>query len=281
MTVYRKIYDTLKVKKRRALSVLENNYTPSKIRDSSPKQCPKCNKDHYKEGSYCSRGCANSRVCNKETKIKISKSGTISLQLRNRWIKKKVKEIINKDFLIVCPQCSKEFIRLFRRNPIKYCSYECRRSSWSKQAIKRVLNSDSKFYTKRKEFTYNNIDVKCDSLLEEASIIYLQDILNIWNIKRYNWILIYRDSKNKKRRTNPDFQAEKDGVTYIIEVKMPIHKKNRHKYNKDIPYKKEALETFCKKNGYKDIWLDFTYDKRLKPIYDKHRKNKMAGKLTQ
>jgi hypothetical protein len=30
------------------------------------KQCPKCNKEHTKPGSYCSRSCANSRVWSKE-----------------------------------------------------------------------------------------------------------------------------------------------------------------------------------------------------------------------
>ena len=36
------------------------------------KVCPKCNNNHNKSGTYCSRSCANSRVVTKESNIKRS-----------------------------------------------------------------------------------------------------------------------------------------------------------------------------------------------------------------
>ena len=33
--------------------------------------CPKCNKEHNKPGTYCSRSCANTRTHTEETKRKI------------------------------------------------------------------------------------------------------------------------------------------------------------------------------------------------------------------
>jgi 5-methylcytosine-specific restriction endonuclease McrA len=36
------------------------------------KQCPKCNTEHTKQGTYCSRSCANSRVFSDETRQKKS-----------------------------------------------------------------------------------------------------------------------------------------------------------------------------------------------------------------
>ena len=36
------------------------------------KQCPKCNTEHNKLGTFCSRACANSRVCSDENKHKKS-----------------------------------------------------------------------------------------------------------------------------------------------------------------------------------------------------------------
>lgn len=38
------------------------------------KECPKCNKQHQKNGMFCSRACANSRVWNKSDKTKKSLS---------------------------------------------------------------------------------------------------------------------------------------------------------------------------------------------------------------
>ncbi len=36
------------------------------------KQCPKCNSDHTKHGTFCSRTCANSRIFSEESKLKKS-----------------------------------------------------------------------------------------------------------------------------------------------------------------------------------------------------------------
>lgn len=38
------------------------------------KECPKCKKLHEKDGTFCSRACANSRTHSEETKLKIAKS---------------------------------------------------------------------------------------------------------------------------------------------------------------------------------------------------------------
>lgn len=41
------------------------------------KQCPKCNKEHSKPGTYCCRSCANSKVFSEESKIKRSVSNKL------------------------------------------------------------------------------------------------------------------------------------------------------------------------------------------------------------
>ncbi len=38
------------------------------------KQCPKCNNEHTKDGIFCSRKCANSRICSAENKLKKSEA---------------------------------------------------------------------------------------------------------------------------------------------------------------------------------------------------------------
>ena len=38
----------------------------------------------------------------------------------------------------------------------------------------------------------------------------------------------------------------------------------QHSYNTSIPYKKEALQKYCDKKGYKMIWLEY---EMLKKIY--------------
>lgn len=46
------------------------------------KTCPKCNIEHSKNGIFCSRTCANSRVWNEEDKLKKSKANKKSIRVK-------------------------------------------------------------------------------------------------------------------------------------------------------------------------------------------------------
>lgn len=67
------------------------------------KECPKCFKQHEKQGVYCSRTCANSRKWSEEDKLKKSKSALSSekVKIANKKEKKRslLSESVKKQYL--------------------------------------------------------------------------------------------------------------------------------------------------------------------------------------
>jgi len=57
-------------------------------------------------------------------------------------------------------------------------------------------------------------------------------------------------------------------------VKMRWSAASGHSYSRPIPFKRKALETFCKDKGLKFIWLDFDYDSRFSKVYEEHLKKR-------
>lgn len=125
------------------------------------------------------------------------------------------------------------------------------------------------FNTKQEDFSYGFVkNIKIDSKLEQAAIIYLIDVFKADKIEKYKNILNFWENEHHKT-FNPDFYVEKEGKVFIIEVKMKCSEKSTHTYYTTIPYKKIALQKYCDEKGYEMIWLDFDYDCELKKIYRK------------
>jgi very-short-patch-repair endonuclease len=82
------------------------------------KKCEKCGKEHQKNGRFCSRSCANSRIWSEEDKLKKSNSANSSEKVQ------KENESRKKRFLKECKICNNKF------ETIKgiYCSNKCRSS---------------------------------------------------------------------------------------------------------------------------------------------------------
>jgi len=156
----------------------------------------------------------------------------------------------------------------------KTCSVICKNYLISKKASERILkNGSTNFSTKQENFNYKFIkDMPCDSKLEMAGIIYLVDVFKAEKIERYTNILNFWEG-DVHRTYNPDFFVIKDDKIYIVEVKMTWSKTSKHDYNRTIPLKKEALEKFCKNKNYEMLWLDYDYDKELRRIYNRVKRN--------
>lgn len=95
------------------------------------------------------------------------------------------------------------------------------------------------------------------------------DVLEVDSIERYENLVNYWMGDLHKT-FNPDFWVRKGKEVILVEVEMRWSTDIDHHYNKTIPFKRKALEAFCKKKGYKMIWLDFDYDERFAKIYRKH-----------
>ena len=65
------------------------------------KLCPKCNIEHKKPGTYCSRICANSRLWTNEDKLKKSVAAKSSLKVKSANSNRKCE--------YVCTNCKAKF----------------------------------------------------------------------------------------------------------------------------------------------------------------------------
>jgi len=89
------------------------------------KECPKCHTLHDKNGTFCSRKCANSRTWSEQDKIKKSISAKNSCKVKQSLLEKHTGIKITKRIVKVCLICKKEFEVTLRENYRKYCSKKC------------------------------------------------------------------------------------------------------------------------------------------------------------
>lgn len=109
------------------------NKKPSKA--NPIKVCPKCETEHIKNGTFCSRKCGNSRIRTEEFKKKarefalLNPTGwAISPKLSNGTIANKEKW--NKlRRLLTCKECQKTFEVPYSQRNRKYCSVICSRKN--------------------------------------------------------------------------------------------------------------------------------------------------------
>lgn len=251
-------------------------------------KCENCNKDHegtYGSGRFCSSKCARS-FSTKDEKVKTKRVRCIicneevgvnkrvnSKVVRCSVCKERIKNSLQKPRILkskvgVCLVCGNEFIK--RDSATKTCSKVCSHYLMSKKASERVLlRGTNNWKTKQEEFSYKFVhNIRTDSKLEQAAIVYLIDIFKADKIEKYRNILNFWDQDYHKT-FNPDFWVVKGSQVYIVEVKMKCSENSTHTYYTTIPYKKEALQKYCNEKGYIMIWLDFDYDNEFKKIYDK------------
>lgn len=244
--------------------------------------CLLCEKK-TKNPKFCCSSCA-AKYNNKKRKFKPSNDKRIKIikcRLCQNGIKRNIRAnnnncICNKckykrkeeKIEKICVICKKMFLGK-RKLKTKVCSKKCYcyRHSLLRQKIIKIKGTNN-FSTKQEIFSYKYIkNIKCDSKLEKAAIIYLVDYFKAEKIERYKNLINFNHN-NKKRTFNPDFFVIKNNQIYIIEVKMKWSKTSKHIYNYSIKEKKKALNKFCKKSNYKMIWLDFDYDKKFLEIYN-------------
>jgi len=274
--------DKIAAKKRGQETIKQN----MEIYMINPLRCSQCDKDipyqkyaskknQMQRGSkycFCGSSCAatfnnSRRSISKKTKEKISKT----LIKKHKEVKKI--RIISK-LEIVCSVCSTVFY-CTKSKARKNCSDACKNLA---NSIRRqqYLKENGNFSTPRESFTYQTTTIEVDSNLEKAGIVYLTDVLNAKTIQRFNNLIHYK-MDNKKKTYNPDFICMINNQTHIIEVKQKWTSKSEHVYNTSIPYKKLALEDYCKQKGYKYLWLDFDTTPLLKEIYRKILKNRKSS----
>ena len=203
---------------------------------------------------FCSRSCSNKRVHSKQTRQKISESLTEFKATQPKCTVKRV----------TCCVCGEDFDRKVGSQK-KSCSAPCTGFLLS---VKRqaYIKQHGTFSTLRESFTYGDATVDVDSNLEKAAIKYLVDHAKATRICRYENILNYWEGESH-RTYNPDFICQVDGQTCIVEVKMKWSDNSNHSYNRSIPFKRQALDKYCRNNGFKMLWLDFETTPQLRTIY--------------
>lgn len=254
-------------------------------------KCLECN-NAILVGKFCSHSCSakfNNRKRkspSEDTKRKISegvklflaknpeKLDEMSNRIRNVAAKRKFEPI-----LVKCQQCGDIFEHNGRRlNRIrKSCSKACSSAIIGLKAANRM--GDAKFKPIRGFVSYKAAqNLKVDSLLEHAAIVWLCDEFDVKSIDRFGSILDYYH-KSIQRAYNPDFIAVIDGVKTIIEIKYECGKTwFNQDYSDVIPFKKEALDKYCIDNNYKMMWLSPQSDTGLSKLYSRMKGNPTLAK---
>ena len=179
------------------------------------KICPKCNTEHSKQGKFCSRKCANSRVFTQETNSKKSVAAkqhyfALSASEKNKRIQH-LREVApipqgpyTKVKLLHCSHCGKQFWSN-NINTVRFtstCSDECFLS------VKRKNRAGNK--TKYNTEMYDsNWEVVIAKWFDENNIQYIRPKQSI------PWI----DSTGKQRKYFPDF--------YVPSMDLYVDPKNK------------------------------------------------------
>lgn len=203
------------------------------------------------------------------------------------WKTEEGKALSKKRIIIrTCKLCGKEFIKKKGQHTShKYCSTECAMSAISKKRIDKIVKDGGSNFSTKWNLNYNNIDYRCDSLLEAAAIIWLINSMGASQINRSDLILEFIASDNKTHRYNPDFLAKIGEDTYIIEVKQDWNKTTKtndwHRYSLFWDEKKKVLADYASEQGYKWLWLNPNYNKDFRKLYRKIQLDKSLYNLTK
>ena len=269
--------------------LLENKKT------GKEKECLQCSKNFYvvhsnlNESKFCSSSCSalfnnNLRVkngfttkgrvknfycnsCNElyigsiHTDLKKSYCDKCSLALQKKRIKNYNNKIIRNIFVnekcnFTCIKCNQS---IDHRG--KYCN-SCRTQVLSINRINAIINGKTNFKSIKCEYSFKNDNIKCDSKLEYACLDFFVKNFDVLSIERNSNILPYV-FEGKNKNYVPVFKIKTIDSIYIVECKGIVYSdslnKKWHFYNESSVIKKNILEDFCTKNGFKSFW--FTPDK--------------------
>lgn len=193
--------------------------TPVKIK--SIKICPKCNKEHIKDGKFCSRSCGNSRDRPKEFREKLQvwakanprgwaanpkpnlenpRPNLGAHAVKEKW--DKLRQTLS------CKECNTEFEVAYSARNRKYCSVTCSNKN------KYHINSNRKKTSIYKGFRMES----------GAELIFAQqcDQLGIVWHKNTTQFFSFIDSTGKQSKYYPDFYLEQYDIWVEIKGKRYI-----------------------------------------------------------
>lgn len=206
------------------------------------KTCPKCNCTHLKNGIFCSRKCANSRVWSIEDKLKKSKANIGKIPHNKGKFKYPV---IERNCL-----CCAEKFEIRENSNKKYCSRKC-------------ANRNSGGYREGSGRSYSGYykGIYCGSTYELCWVIYQLD----HNIK-FERFPGFLESNGKKYF--PDFiQNGKIIEIKGYESKESVDIKNNIAYNNN--YEVIVLRKDDLKKEFE--WVSRNYTKNYKSLYDEYK----------
>lgn len=252
------------------------------------KICEMCNSEHmgdYGSGRFCSASCARSYSTKNDiksaTKIVRCKKCLTSFETNKRSYStnsvclncKETKYTHSKNsgcirnyskILLKCNTCDKIYVSTYRgknRKLSKYCSLLCNleyRENASKRMSEYIISGKHKIQSHKMIYKFNEQDIHCDSKIEYACLDYFEKRYKIINIQRCNFTIKY-SYNNFDRLYVPDFKITTDIDVFIVEAKTFVTMQNLnekwHFYNETSILKKEALQKYCKENGFTYFWF--------------------------
>jgi hypothetical protein len=218
--------------------------------------CSCTNEGTYGSGRFCSVLCARG----------------FSTQNKRSEINKKVSDTLAGrgvgNISLVCETCEKTFVVPFGKRKQKTCSRNCGRMMAVKnpEYIKKmseirtnaILSGIVNGNGIKCIFEFNNYQIKCDSKLEYACLMFFTINQTVLNIKRADVRIEYQ-TDGITHTYIPDFIIETDKCTYIVECKSTkLGTDLREKWQTYIrlsDVKKKLLKEYAKNNNLIDFWF--------------------------
>jgi len=244
----------------------------------NPNFCLNCNislEYNKKRNKFCSQSCSAS-YSNEKRKI-------------NDKTRKKIKNSLkeyhgnNPEYVeINCRKCEKIIkVKWSDRKRRKNCS-NCNknRSDDVKSKLSEIMSNKIKNGTFKPQlksikcfYNFKSDIIRCDSKVEYSCLDYFEKNFDVLDIKRCDFLIDYINN-NGDKKYNPDFLITTKNGIYVVECKGIISNKNLQRkwsyYYDSIPYKKEALDKYCKENGF----ISFNYNKSMNSkFYNKCKPN--------
>lgn len=207
------------------------------------KICPKCNKEHTKEGKFCSRSCANSRIKSDESKKKVSEKLKYYYQIHDQLNKGKSKKVWRK-----CESCENTFL-VYPQSIRRYCSSKCNPNTGGYR--EGSGRSKAGYYK----------GIYCGSTYELAWVIYQIDhnipFERFSGRLEYNGKIYYPDFLQNKKIVEIKGYEPQDRV----DIKNEVAKQNG--YDVIVLRKEDLTKEFN--------WVRTKYTKEFHTLYDDYK----------
>lgn len=243
-------------------------YQGSTVNTVMSKMCPKCGAFHGKEGMFCSRRCANSRVWTEQDKLNKTQAANCSQKVKEAAARRRGRptgETISR-ISKICKNCGREFKVTPAFGYRQYCTAKCyhkvsggykKGSARSYSGYYKGVYCDSTYELCWVIYNLDhNIPFKrFEGFLEQNGTRYFPDFIignTIYELKNYRTDLVDRKTAIARNCGYEIFVLYKEDIQYMFDYVERTYNTKRYRSLYDSYEPHECKCSFCGKTFIRD-----------------------------